>query len=146
MAKFTTQAKSMLNLQAILMFSFLALFSLAATNVAYSMTGNQGGWVSKQKNISGGWKIDNVNGKTRITFTDSFKTNRGPDLKIFLSQNDISALNGNNAINNAVLVSALKSSSGGQVYELPSNINIDNYRSLIIHCESFSVLWGGANI
>jgi len=29
---------------------------------------------------------------------------------------------------------------------LPADIDINDYESLLIHCEAYSVFWGGANI
>ncbi|OED43409.1 hypothetical protein AB833_03955 [Chromatiales bacterium (ex Bugula neritina AB1)] len=131
------------NYQAFLIVSVLALFSLLATNPALAA---QGDWVNKQYKIKGSWEIEQSNGKTLIRFTKNFSTKGGPDLKVFLSRDNISALNGRIAINNAVLISPLKSNRGSQTYTLPANINLEDFKSLIIHCEKYSVLWGGSNI
>ena len=50
---------------------------------------SQGGWVSKQYSIQGGWEISQKNGQTVIRFSDDFKTKAGPDLKVFLSKKEI---------------------------------------------------------
>jgi len=52
---------------------------------------------------------------------------------------------GKNATQDAVMIAVLKSNKGAQEYVLPSNIDINDYESLLIHCEAYSVLWGGAN-
>jgi len=128
-----------------LMFAVLAFFSVGAMNFANAEIAGQGSWVAKQKTINGAWQIENRNGQTIIRFSDGFQTNRGPDLKLFLSKRDISEVNGNNAAE-GVFLSKLKNNKGYQEYVLPNNININDYASLLIHCERFSVLWGGANI
>ena len=128
-----------------LMFSMLAFFSIGAVNFAHAGIAGQGSWISKQKSIDGAWQIEKRNGQTVIRFSDGFQTNRGPDLKLFLSKRDISNVNGSNAAD-GVFLSKLKNNKGYQEYVLPANIDINDYASLLIHCEQFSVLWGGANI
>ena len=130
----------------LMMLLSLGSLTLLSMNSAHAMSQNEGGWVNKQYNIKGGWEILEKNGKSIIKFTDNFQTKGGPDLKIFLSKRDITSATGKNATSNSVLLSALKSSSGAQEYVVPSNIDLNDYQSVLIHCESFSVLWGGANI
>ena len=130
----------------LMMLLSLGSFTLLSMNSAHAMSQNEGGWVNKQYNIKGGWEILEKNGKSIIKFTDNFQTKGGPDLKIFLSKRDITSATGKNATSNSILLSALKSNSGAQEYVVPSNIDLNDYQSVLIHCESFSVLWGGANI
>jgi len=33
-----------------------------------------------------------------------------------------------------------------QEYEIPAGIDIADFASLLVHCEAYSVLWGGAAI
>lgn len=118
----------------------------AITNTSHAMTNNEGSWVNKQYQINGAWEIENRDGQTVIKFKDGFKTKGGPDLKVFLSKKDIKDVNGKNATSHGVFISKLKNKKGDQEYVLPANIDINDYASLLIHCEAFSVLWGGANI
>ena len=140
------QSRNFINPAGLMMFLVLGLFSLLSVNTANAMSQSEGGWVNKQYSIKGGWEILEKNGKTTIKFTDSFKTKGGPDLKIFLSKKDIADANGKNAGTDSVLLSVLKKTKGSQEYEVPANIDLNDYQSLLIHCEAFSVLWGGANI
>lgn len=128
-----------------LMFAVLAMFSVGTMNIANAAIAGQGSWVAKQKSIEGAWQIEKRNGQTVLRFSDGFQTNRGPDLKLFLSKRDISKVNGNNAAD-GVFLSKLKNNTGYQEYVIPNNIDINDYASLLIHCERFSVLWGGTNI
>lgn len=127
------------------LFVFVAM-AFGAVSVSHAMAGDSGTWVNKQYQINGAWEIDNRNGQTVIRFKDGFKTKGGPDLKVFLSKSDISNVTGKNATQNATFLAKLKSTNGNQEYVLPQGLNIDDYASLLIHCEAFSVLWGGANI
>jgi len=109
--------------------------------------GNAGsGFVDKQYDVQGDWSLQQQGDNWVITLGDNFKTKSGPDLKIFLSPQSIDQVTGRTATKGSVLVSALQSNSGGQQYVLPSNINPADFKSLLIHCEAYSVLWGGANI
>ncbi len=119
---------------------------LVINSAAVTADDQGGGFVSKKYSVDGGWTITTSGDKTLITLDDTFKTKGGPDLKIFLSKQSIGEVTGKTATKDSVLVSALKSNKGTQTYELPEGINLDDYQSLLIHCEQYSVLWGGAAI
>jgi len=128
-----------------LMITVLAFASIGVANFAHADVAGHGSWIGKQKSIEGAWQIENRNGQTVIKFSNSFQTNRGPDLKLFLSKRDISKVNGKNAAD-GIFLSKLKSNKGSQEYVIPGDINLNDYASLLIYCEQFSVLWGGTNI
>ena len=128
-----------------LLFTLLAFFTVGAMNFAHAGITGQGAWVSKQYEVNGAWQIEKRNGQTVIKFSDDFSTRSGPDLKLFLSKNDISGVTGSNA-SGGVMISKLKNVNGYQEYIVPGNVNIDDFASLVILCEKFSVLWGGANL
>lgn len=140
-----SSSASLTNLRHTLLFALLAFFTVGAMNLAYAGVSSQGGWVSKQYQVNGAWQIEKRDGQTVIKFSDDFQTNNGPDLKLFLTKNDISSVTGSNA-SGGVLISKLKNVNGYQEYVVPGNININDYASLVILCEKFSVLWGGTNI
>ena len=125
---------------------FLVVFAMIFGTASVTYAASSGGWVSKQYQVNGAWEIFKRDGQTIIKLSDSFQTNAGPDLKLFLSKTDISDLTGKNATQNATFVSKLKSPTGSQEYVLPEEVDINDYTSLLIHCVKFSVLWGGSNI
>lgn len=129
-----------------LLFLLLLFFTASAMNLSHAATSTEGTWINKQYKIKGAWEIANRDGQTIIKFKDGFKTKGGPDLKVFLSKKDIADVTGKNATSEGIFISKLKSKKGDQEYVLPENIDINDYTSLLIHCEAFSVLWGGANI
>lgn len=114
--------------------------------VAEQVSKPSGTFQKKRYSIKGDWEIVKVNGKDAIRFSDNFKTKSGPDLKIFLSKSSVDTLSGKTVQNNAVKISVLKSNKGGQTYELPEGVSLDDYKSVLIHCEAYSVLWGGFDI
>ena len=46
----------------------------------------------------------------------------------------------------AVLIARLDSPRGGQRYRIPDTIDLSQYPTLLLHCEQYSKLWGGATI
>ncbi len=104
---------------------------------------NSGVFTKKRYSIKGGWRIYEEAGQTHITFNEAFKTKGGPDLKVYLSPAPLDALNNNIAVKNSIKIGVLKSNKGAQTYTLPDHIDVSKFQSLIIHCEAFSVLWGG---
>ena len=137
-----------LSINAIIMSLALSFMAIGAftTTAAAEVGHNSGAWVAKSKAIKGGWSIEKRGDQHVITFNEKFKTKGGPDLKVFLSPQSIDQVTGRNATNGAELVAVLKSTRGSQEYVLPSNIDVNSFNSLLIHCEQYSVLWGGANI
>lgn len=105
-----------------------------------------GGFIKKKYGIKGDWQVLQQNGQTILRLSDDFKTKKGPDLKIFLSPKSVAAVNGKTATQGSVLVSVLNSNKGGQDYVIPAGVNLANFSSVLIHCEEFSVLWGGGNL
>ena len=103
-------------------------------------------FVKKRYNIRGSWTLSEQDGQTVIRFNDDFKTKGGPDLKLFLSKKAISDLDSSNVESSSVKLSVLKSNNGSQSYIIPKDVNLSDYKSVVIHCEAFSVLWGGFDL
>ncbi len=99
-----------------------------------------------EKPLNGSWSIETRDDGAYIVLSDDFRTSNAPDLKIFLSRQDVNDVRDRTATRDAVLVSRLKSTSGAQEYKLPADFSTDTYTSVLIHCEQFSVFWGGANL
>ena len=105
-----------------------------------------GEWTKKSFNSSGNWEIYRADGKTFVKLSSDFRTRNAPDLKIFLSPLAADATTGSNATDGSVLVSALTSNAGEQIYEIPASVNLDDYMSILIHCEQYSKLWSAADL
>ena len=121
----------------LLIFSFVSVGTASASG---------GGWTDKKYSVQGNWSIEQRGDQHVIVFDDTFNTKSGPDLKLFLSPLSIDDATGKNATKGSVLISALTTNTGAQEYVIPANIDLSAYQSLLIHCEKFSVLWGGANL
>jgi hypothetical protein len=103
-------------------------------------------FIDKERGVSGNWSLKQEGDNVYIVFHSNFKTKKGPDLKVFISKQDISTTNGKNAEKDAVLLKDLASNKGEQKYLIPSNIDISQYKSILIHCKKYAKLWGGGKL
>lgn len=94
--------------------------------------------------LEGDWKIVTSEGKQFIELADNFKAKKGPDVKIFLSPKSTAALTGKNASEGSVFIKLISNFEGKARIEIPANIDISQYKSLIFHCEEYSKLWGSS--
>jgi hypothetical protein len=106
----------------------------------------EGHWTKKGSAISGSWSIVEEGGKRFVLLDDEFKTKKAPDLKIFLSPLSLKEVDGSNATDGALLVSSLESHRGSQRYAIESDVALSEYASIVIQCEKYSKLWGGARL
>lgn len=102
-----------------------------------------GSWTKKSFGIAGEWSIVEEQGRRFLVLDDRFKTRSAPDLKLFLSTHALADANGKNATRGSVLIAKLDKAKGGQRYELP-DVDLEAYSSLLLHCEQYGKLWGGA--
>ena len=105
-----------------------------------------GTFVKKKKKVAGEWEVVQRDGNTYIVFSDDFKTSNGPDLKVFLSPKDIASVTGKTATEGSISIGELQKTKGAQEYLVPAEVNLADYASVLVHCEQFSVLWGGADL
>ena len=126
--------------------SIFMLFTLSNFAIAGDELIKSGGWTKKGYSIKGDWKIVNRDAKRVIVFEDNFKTKNGPDLKVYLSSKSIEGIEGKSVVSSSINIGELSSNKGYQEYEIPDNVNLDEYSSLLIHCEAYTHLWGGASI
>lgn len=103
-------------------------------------------FTKKKYHIKGQWNVVQENGRTLIRFSEDFKTKNGPDLKVFLSPQSLGKVTGETALDGAVTLGKLKSNRGTQDYIVPNGVSLANFSSVLIHCEAFSVLWGGGSL
>ena len=96
--------------------------------------------------LKGTVTVEQRGSQTVIVFSDDFRTKNGPDLKVFLSKSDVASATGANAVSTSLRLGVLQDNRGGQEYVLPEGVNIADYNSVLVHCEAFSKLWGGADL
>ena len=116
----------------------------AMTDAASQTVIASGDWSKKTFSAKGGWSIVERDGKKFVVLDDAFRTRSGPDLKIFLSPTSADAVTGQNAVDGSLRVAELTSNKGAQEYELPADVDLSAYASIVIHCEAYSKLWVAA--
>ena len=105
-----------------------------------------GNWIKKKRTSKGSWSIVRENGALFVELDEDFSTRNAPDLKLFLSPLPASDVTRENAVNGSLLISLLDSNKGAQRYAIPDLTSLDGYRSILIHCEDYTVLWSAADL
>lgn len=103
-------------------------------------------FIKKHYSIAGKGRIVKTDSGIEIVFSDDFDTRSGPDLKVYLSKLPLSELEDSTVDSNSLKIGVLKSKSGAQSYRLPDGVSVEDYKSVVIHCEAFSKLWGGFDL
>ena len=121
---------------------FLASSALIAgeTVTEGSLEGAFSSW--GKSSLSGDWKIVEADGKHYIELADNFQAKKGPDVKIFLSPLEATAIDGNNAANGSVFIKLISDFKGKRRIEIPEGIDVSQFNTLVFHCEEYSKLWG----
>jgi hypothetical protein len=76
----------------------------------------------------------------RVLRLENFKATNGPDLYVYLSKEGTSIDNG------YVNLGRLKGNIGNQNYDIPNDVNLEEYDNVLIWCKMFSVLFGHAEL
>jgi len=120
--------------------------ALLLTTPAFAQSSDDKVFVQKRYKIEGTAKIEDIDGSTHLVLSEDFKTKNGPDLKVYLTRKPIDSLTGQDVKNDATKIGVLKSNKGAQSYIIPAELNLSEYESVVIHCEAFTVLWGGFDL
>ncbi len=113
---------------------------------AVAQTEHSGKWIKKTYGVNGGWKIVKNGSVLQLELDEGFDTKKAPDLKIFLSPLGYDEVTKKNAVRGSAKVAELKKYEGAQVFTLPRNIKLNKYKTLLIHCEEYGVLWSVAKL
>lgn len=87
----------------------------------------------------------NDNGELILSLTD-FKSTNGPDLEVWLVEASNIDSAGDVTGSNWLALGDLKSASGDQSYVIPAGTDINQFKSAVIWCESYSVLFSAADL
>lgn len=124
---------------------FILTIAIFFTTTSFAQKGNT--WVKKYYTVSGNWSVVAEGSKTYIVLHSNFKTSKGPDLKLFLTKKNVSSIGKSEAIEkHGILLGKLKSLKGEQRYLIPNNISISEFKSLVVHCQKYTKVWGATAI
>lgn len=79
--------------------------------------------------------------QTYLEFDQAFKSDRGPDLFVLLHRESVPQ---NYQANTYVNLGRLKQVSGSQRYTIPAEINLAEFKSVVIWCRQFNANFGYA--
>ena len=77
---------------------------------------------------------------------ENFRTTNGPDLYVYMAKHESPAVAADVTDNGYVSLGKLKGNIGDQNYAVPADVNIAEYRSVVIWCELFGVLFSPATL
>ena len=81
---------------------------------------------------------------TFVLRLDPFKVTNGPDLYVYLSAEPAPTDGAQLRQAGALEVARLKGNVGSQNYALPTNIDLSQFRSVVIYCKQFNVVFSTA--
>jgi hypothetical protein len=84
--------------------------------------------------------IELAEGGRVLTLTD-FEVDNGPDLRVYMVAGPASS---EEEVNDYVDLGGLKGNEGDQQYEIPDDVEVDRYETVVIWCRAFSVLFARA--
>lgn len=119
----------------------------AATNETAESTGpvilRRGTFQSHDHPTSGEALFVRLEDGSRVLRIEDLQTDNGPDLNVYLSSAPADASAGELG-SDYVDLGDLKGNIGSQNYEIPAEVDIDRYSTVVIWCVRFSVAFGAA--
>lgn len=83
-------------------------------------------------------------GNQRVLRFEDFEVTNGPDLHVILSTNPDPASSGD--IGEYIDLGQLKGNQGSQNYEIPNDVDLSQYQSVVIYCMPFHVVFSTATL
>ena len=125
----------------------LGVLATASIGVATAraQTLRAGGFSRQVRRISGTWSIVREAGGVFLVLSEDFRTRAAPDLKFFLHPLPAAQVTAQNAAQGR-LIGALPSARGAQRIAVPDGVDLTRFRSLVLHCEQFTALWGAGDL
>jgi hypothetical protein len=77
----------------------------------------------------------------RVLTLTNFEVDNGPDLRVYLVAGPATT---EGEVSDLVDLGGLKGNRGNQQYEIPADVNINRYSTVVIWCRAFSVLFARA--
>ncbi len=133
-----------------LVFSLLLSGTLFAQDLV-----TEGTWTTIDYAASGEWRIEKSGDDYYFSVGKDFVTTNGPDLFILFSKLPLNKLTNENTNANSVVVGQLKTTDksalfkkmkGPQKLKIPADVNVEEYKTVVIHCVEYSHLWAGADL
>ncbi len=105
-------------------------------------------WRKSKYDIGGSYRIErrkrDDEHEVALVLGGDFMTKDGPDLKVVLSPLAIDRVKSKTALKDSLVLGKLQSHRGQSRYRIPESTDLTKYSSVLIHCEQYTILWGGA--
>lgn len=83
-----------------------------------------------------------ASGGQKLTFTE-FETDNGPDLRVLLVAGDV---RGDSDVSDFRDLGPLKGNRGNQQYDVPADVDVQRYATVVIWCRAFSISFAKATL
>lgn len=93
---------------------------------------------SNSYTTSGSVKVYEDKSKKRSLVFENFKTNNGPDLKIYMAED--------NVVTNFVQITDKVNTNGSYSLSIPDNVDLKKQKTVVIWCKAFSRAFGTASL
>jgi hypothetical protein len=87
-----------------------------------------------------------TDGQWVLRLDDDFRVTNGPDLYVYLSSAPSPRSSTELHADGAFEVAQLKGNVGGQNYELPPDLDLGQFRSVVIYCRRFTTVFSTAEL
>ena len=93
---------------------------------------------------SGEASIYELEDGSKVLRFENFEVTNGPDLRVLLSGS--SSLSSSSDLGDYVELSKLKGNKGNQNYDISSDVDLSKYKSVVIYCKPFHVIFSTASL
>jgi len=114
---------------------------IAATPVVETSKTPASKFTTVSHTTQGAMRVINANGKRYLEFDKTFKTEGGPDVLVLLHRDRTPKEYQQQKF---VSLGHIQKFNGTQHYAIPDNVNLSDFRSVVIRCRLFSVTFGYA--
>jgi Electron transfer DM13 len=87
-----------------------------------------------------------ANDQRVLRLEDDFRVTNGPDLYVYLSGAESPRSSDELHASGAVEIARLKGNVGGQNYDLPADLELAQFRSVVIYCRRFTTVFSTARL
>ena len=117
--------------------------------ISYPLTLTEGTFISHEHETSGQVKILELQDGSRVLRIENLETSDGPQLEVWITDAPvIEGIDGWFVFDDGEYVNLgeLKATKGNQNYELPAELNLNQFSSVSIWCSRFAVSFGAAEL
>lgn len=120
--------------------------TVGGAQAARLANGQFGGWIDAIHRAEGNASVYRLSDGNRVLRLENFKSTNGPNLYVYLSGHPSPRDSAQLHENGDFEVGRLKGNIGNQNYSLPSGVDLSRFKSVVIYCRQFHVVFGSAKL